>query len=237
MKKLNINQLVSISISITEYVLLFAIALAVSKICWWMVNPSGYNSVNNVVSITTKSEVIAQDIVNRAPFGVIKVAVKEEEKKASITDQVKVVGVYAAGPNNSIAFLEVGGKNVIAKIGESVLTSTINAINPDGIVVIDSGRNVVLQLSNANVTSSSSHENNANVPYLPQGHPRNSQPSHPIYNSNITQTTQPTPAVTNVPQSNMETPQNPSENEQEVDKRRKMIDDFRRSNANPEDNI
>ncbi len=225
MKNININQTIRALSAALRVGTIIAIASLLAKICWWLMNPLGYDTVDSIASTYVKSDVLAQDITNRAPFGVVTV---EKAAVPTIADQVKVVGVYAAGPKNSIAFLQIDGKNSIAAIGENVLDATVKAINSDGIVLIQKGQSVTINLSSAS-------GNSANTPSTPTGDHSNSANSYIPQTNNTNTANNNQPAGSNSPTtSTSSTPPPPSGQDDDsiADKRRKMIEAFQKQNSN-----
>lgn len=146
MKNTNVNQAIR-ALSVTlRLASLVATASLIAKICWWIMNPLGYNTIDSIASSYVKPDIVAQDITNRAPFGVVTV---EKAPVPTIADKLKVVGVYAAGLKSSIAFIQIDGKNSIAAIGESVMDATVKAINPDGIVLVEKNQSITINISSA----------------------------------------------------------------------------------------
>ena len=227
MKNININQTIRALSAALRVGTIIAIASLLAKICWWLMNPLGYDTIDSIASTYVKSDILAQDITNRAPFGVVTV---EKAAVPTIADQVKVVGVYAAGPNNSIAFLQISGKNSIAAIGESVLDATVKAISSNGVVLVQKGQSVTINLSSAsgnsaNTPSTSSnggdHSNSASS-YIPQANNTNTA------NNNQPNSNSPTTSPSSTP------PPPPSGQDEDsiADKRRKMIEAFQKQNSN-----
>ena len=228
MKNININQTIRGLSTALRVGTVIAIASLLAKICWWLINPLGYDTIDSIASTYVKSDILAQDITNRAPFGVVTV---EKAPVPTIMDQVKVVGVYAAGPKNSIAFIQIDGKNSIAAIGESVMDATVKAINSDGIVLVEKGQSVTINLSSAS-------GNSANTPSTPASGGEHSNSA----NSYIPQTNNTSTANNNQPGGNNSTTASPSstppptssgqDDDSIADKRRKMIEAFQKQNSN-----
>ena len=227
MKNININQTIRALSAALRVGTIIAIASLLAKICWWLMNPLGYDTIDSIASTYVKSDILAQDITNRAPFGVVTV---EKAAVPTIADQVKVVGVYAAGPNNSIAFLQIDGKNSIAAIGESVLDATVKAISSNGVVLVEKGQSVTINLSSAS-------GNSANTPNTPTN---GGDHSTSTANSYIPQASNTNTANNNQPSGNSSTanpsstPPPPSGQDEDsiADKRRKMIEAFQKQNSN-----
>lgn len=239
MKKINPNQLIiNISKSL-RYLSLVLIALLCSKIIWWVINPLGYTQVDNPALRSEKSQDFAQAIINRAAFGVY-----VEEHAATPTINIKVIGVYAAGPNNSVAFLQIDDKHVIASIGDKVLEGKIKAILPSGVIITTNNQDVSVSIGGSNSMS--------NTLPATQAHTGNSSTSQPAYN-NTTQAVDNTSHNQNndaSPQSNQtatpsaDAPPNTNDNatnaaangnnsdDSLISKRQKMIQAFQQQNAN-----
>jgi type II secretory pathway component PulC len=223
MKNINVNQTIR-ALSITlRFATIVATASLLARICWWAMNPLGYDTVDSIANSYVKPDIVAQDITNRAPFGVVTV---EKAPVPTIADKLKVVGVYAAGPKNSIAFIQIDGKNSIAAIGESVMDATVKAINSDGIVLVEKGQSVTINISSAS-------GNNANTP----GTSTNGrEPSTSTANSYIPQTNsannnQSSPSAQNTSPSASTPPAAGQDDDSIADKRRKMIEAFQKQNS------
>ncbi|RTL12936.1 MAG: hypothetical protein EKK54_02445 [Neisseriaceae bacterium] len=223
MKNININQTIRGLSTALRIGTIIAIASLLAKICWWLVNPLGYDTIDSIASTYVKSDILAQDITNRAPFGVVTV---EKAPVPTIADQVKVVGVYAAGPQNSIAFIQIGGKNSIAAIGESIMDATVKAINSDGVILVEKGQSVTISISSASgnsantpstSTNGSEHSNSASS-YIPQT--TNAPPQLGGNNTATSPNSTPSPAPSG------------QDDDSIADKRRKMIEAFQKQNSN-----
>lgn len=194
------------------------------KSVWWLANPLGYDTYSNIVSRNFDSSKLAQTIINRAPFGVV---TEEKAPVPTIAEQIKVVGVYAAGLNNSVAFITVNGKNSIAVIGDTVLDAKVKAITPDGVIFLSGKQDVTINLSssnatpNTNNTSNNNHQNSGSAGYIPSTAPNNSSNQDAQNHSS-----------TNQPANNNENnAAQGSDNDSIADKRRKMIEAFQKQNA------
>lgn len=148
MKKINPNQLIIQISKSLRYLVLVLLALLSSKIVWWTINPLGYTQIENPALKSEKSQDFAQAIINRAAFGIY-----VEEHAATPTINVKVIGVYAAGPSNSVAFLQVDEKHIIASIGDSVLEGKIKTILPTGIVITTNNQDIIVNIGGSNAMS------------------------------------------------------------------------------------
>lgn len=229
MKNININQTIRGLSTALRFAAVIAIASLLAKICWWLVNPLGYDTIDSIASTYVKSDILAQDITNRAPFGVVTV---EKAPMPTIVDQVKVVGVYAAGPKNSIAFVQIDGKNSIAAIGESIMDATVKAINSDSIILVEKGQSVTINISSASGNSANTpstpasgggeHSNSASS-YIPQTNTTTNANNNPSGGNNSAVTSPnatPSPAPSG------------QDDDSIADKRRKMIEAFQKQNSN-----
>lgn len=239
MKKINSNQLIiNISKSL-RYLSLVLIALLCSKIIWWMINPLGYTQVDNPAFRSEKSQDFAQAIINRAAFGVY-----VEEHAATPTINIKVIGVYAAGPNNSVAFLQVDDKHVIASIGDQVLEGKIKTILPTGIIITTNNQDVSVGIGGSNAMSntipsnSTSQSNNSAASPTPYNSNQttsntNHNPSNdiPPTQSPATPTSAP-PNDSNSSTNNNNNSNDGNPNDSLISKRQKMIQEFQQQNAN-----
>lgn len=230
MKNINVNQTIRALSTTLRVVTIIAIASLLARICWWLMNPLGYDTIDSIASSYVKPDIVAQDITNRAPFGVVTV---EKAPVPTIADKLKVVGVYAAGPQNSIAFLQIDGKNSIAAIGESVMDATVKAINSDGIVLVEKGQSVTINISsasgnNANAPSTSTsggdHSTSTANSYIPQANSANS--------TNSANNGQANSNAQNASPSASTPPPSGQDEDSIADKRRKMIEAFQKQNDN-----
>lgn len=225
MKNININLSIRLLCILIRYGIILSIGSLLGKIVWWAVNPLDYNTFNNIISSSSKSDTLAQGIVNRAPFGVV---TQEKAPEPTIKDQVKVLGVYAGGPNNSIAFIQVNGKNDIAVIGDSVLNAKIKTITPDGIVLIADNQDVKINISSGNSKPS---ENNSSAAYVN----KNDRPNSAANNSYIPNVNARQIRDNNRFEREQEEKRyrrNAPQNEELImEQRRKMIEEFQRQNA------
>jgi hypothetical protein len=181
---------------------------------------------------SAKSQDFAQAIINRAAFGVY-----VEERVAVPTINLKVIGVYAAGPDNSVAFLQVDDKHIIASIGDTVLEGKIKAITPTGIILTSQNQDVSIQIGGSNamsntpsntppqaspapVNSYNSPKGNSNN--VENGNPNDSQATMPPNTPPANNGTDGQPANANAPNSPDETL---------AAKRQKMIQEFQQQNS------
>lgn len=232
MKKISPNQLIVNTSRTLRYLVFILTSILLAQIIWWFIKPLGYNSIENPALNTAKSQDFAQAIINRAAFGVY-----VEEHAAVPTINLKVIGVYAAGPDNSVAFLQIDDKHIIAEIGDTVLEGKIKAITPTGIILTSQSQDVSIQIGGSNamsntpsntppqaspvpVNSYNSPKGNSNN--LDNGNPNDSQPTTPpnIPQVNNGTDTQPT---------NANAPNNPDETL--AAKRQKMIQEFQQQNS------
>ncbi|RTK98875.1 MAG: hypothetical protein EKK57_10815, partial [Proteobacteria bacterium] len=161
MRKININSLITTSCNTGTLIAQIGTVIACSSFVWWCVNPAQSNRLTNVAPYKVNTN-IAQGVINQAPFGII-VKKTEVVNIPTIQEQVKVIGVYAAGVTNSIAFLTVETKNIIAKIGDKVLEGTITQILPSGVVINDGKQDVTIEISDS-ATPSGGGGNSSTTP-------------------------------------------------------------------------
>ncbi|MEN9946868.1 MAG: hypothetical protein RLZZ293_1254, partial [Pseudomonadota bacterium] len=136
-------------------------AVVLSKMLWWMLKPVGFHHIQSITNPYIKSEDIATGIGNRAPFGIVLVEkVDKPSDFDQVISQVKLVGVYAAG-KNSIAFLQISGKNSLAQINDNILSTKLKRIESDSIVVSSNNQYLTIHLSGATSNSSSDPSNNS----------------------------------------------------------------------------
>ncbi len=218
MKYPNINQIIASGSKLLHFFIIFFTAWGGAKICWWLIDPLGYNIPSNTYVSAQGSDGITLGITNRAPFGII-VVKKEEKSEPSIVSQVKVTGVYAGGAKNSIAFLLVNGKNSIAMVGESVLGATLTAVKQDGIILRLNNQDIAINVNGSNTT------NTANTPITTSNNAAPQPFTQPVADNN-----QQPPS--NQPPTAMAPNNSGGEGDSLADKRRKMIEAFQRQNAN-----
>ena len=230
MKKISPNQLIVNTSRALRYLVFILTAILIAQIIWWFAKPIGYNSIENPALNTAKSQDFAQAIINRAAFGIY-----VEEHAAVPTINLKVIGVYAAGPDNSVAFLQVDDKHIIASIGDTVLEGKIKAITPTGIILTSQNQDVSIQIGGSNAMSNTPPSvssaastaqvnsfNNSNNSNVNNSHPNDSQPT----------TTPPIPPANNGTDgqpANANAPNNPDETL--AAKRQKMIQEFQQQNS------
>ena len=232
MKKISPNQLIVNTSRALRYLVFILTAILIAQIIWWFAKPIGYNSIENPALNTAKSQDFAQAIINRAAFGIY-----VEEHAAVPTINLKVIGVYAAGPDNSVAFLQVDDKHIIASIGDTVLEGKIKAITPTGIILTSQNQDVSIQIGGSNAMSNTppsvssaasttqvnsyNNSNNSNSNGN-NGNPNNSQPTTPPNIPPANNGTDGQPANANAPN-------NPDETL--AAKRQKMIQEFQQQNS------
>lgn len=235
MKNITINQSIGILSMTGQYMLVIIAAILLGKGIWWLANPLGYDTYDNILNRNFDSSKLAQTIINRAPFGLV---TEEKAPVPTIADQIKVVGVYAGGPQNSVAFLTINGKNSIAVIGDTVLDGKIKAINPTGVVFFSQNQDVAINLSAASgsnssttanaspshSTGSSSTNNNSNS-YIPSSG-SNAANNQSQSDNNHQNQTQNSAADSNTG----------NDNDSIAEKRRKMIEAFQKQNSAGSDN-
>ncbi|MBX9867983.1 MAG: hypothetical protein K2Y14_13810 [Burkholderiales bacterium] len=232
MKKISPNQLIVNTSRALRYLVFILTSILIAQILWWFAKPIGYNSIENPVLNSAKSQDFAQAIINRAAFGVY-----VEERVAVPTINLKVIGVYAAGPDNSVAFLQVDDKHIIASIGDTVLEGKIKAITPTGIILTSQNQDVSIQIGGSNamsntpsntppqaspapVNSYNSPKGNSNN--VENGNPNDSQATMPPNTPPANNGTDGQPANANAPNSPDETL---------AAKRQKMIQEFQQQNS------
>ena len=201
MKNININQTIRLFSTCSRHLVIVAIGILSAKICWWLANPLGYDSLSSITFNPLISEEISSDISNRAPFGVY---VEIKAPPPTIKDIVKVVGVYAGDKQNSIAFISMNEKTTLAKIGDKVSDTTLVEILATGAVFkANDGQKVTIEITSAGPSSSSNLSSNSSSSSSYQ----NSSYSPPSSGSNR------------------------SSDDDVSEKRRKMIEQFRKENS------
>ncbi len=220
MRNININQSIRTVSSIGRLIVIFALAILLGQSFWWFFNPLGYTTFDNIVSGSFNSDGLAQGIVNRAPFGIV---TTEKAPQPGIIDQVKLVGVYAGGPNNSIAFIQVNGTNKIAQIGDNILDAKLQSINSNNITLaIGSGQTVTINITSGGASSSRMGQDNN-----PGQNQANNFPQNQQQQMNMNQQEQ-----NNSNDNNANNSSNSENNEAAIaEKRRKMIEAFQKQNA------
>lgn len=127
----NLNRLLDIVSNNTRLIFFILITYIAINFFWWTMKPMQFNTLHNVLPDNFNNQT-SQDIANRAPFGIAVNHVATEEKP---TQDIKLFGVYAAGKDNSIAFITLNGTSMIAKIGDEIGDSLITNILSDRIVI------------------------------------------------------------------------------------------------------
>ncbi|MDD3267304.1 MAG: type II secretion system protein N [Burkholderiales bacterium] len=115
---------------------------------WWMSKPAKLNVLHNVLPEDFNNKV-SQNIINRAPFGIVTKKV-DNSVEAKSSDNIVLSGIYAADKNNSIAFINLNGTSMIAKIGDTVGSSVLVNILPDQIVLSSEGSERSISMSAGN---------------------------------------------------------------------------------------
>jgi hypothetical protein len=225
MKNITINQTINLLSTTAIYLIMIFAGILFGKSVWWLANPLGYDTYNNIISRNFDSNKLAQTIINRAPFGMV---TEEKAPVPTIAEQIKVVGVYAAGPNNSVAFITVNGKNSIAVIGDSVLEAKVKAIKPDGVVFLAEKQDVTINLTSSSASPNSPSSSNGNNGHTqsPSGAngyiPSNSPPPSNNQNNSNQQTSNDNSATSG---------NQANDSDSIAEKRRKMIEAFQKQNA------
>lgn len=225
MKNITINQTINLLSTTAIYLIMIFAGILFGKSVWWLANPLGYDTYNNIISRNFDSNKLAQTIINRAPFGMV---TEEKAPVPTIAEQIKVVGVYAAGPNNSVAFITVNGKNSIAVIGDSVLEAKVKAIKPDGVVFLAEKQDVTINLTSSSASPNSPSGSNGNnghtqSPSGANGYIPSSSPPPSNNQNNSNQQTSNDNSATSGNQAN--------DSDSIAEKRRKMIEAFQKQNA------
>ncbi len=225
MKNITINQTINLLSTTAIYLIMIFAGILFGKSVWWLANPLGYDTYNNIISRNFDSNKLAQTIINRAPFGMV---TEEKAPVPTIAEQIKVIGVYAAGPNNSVAFITVNGKNSIAVIGDSVLEAKVKAIKPDGVVFLAEKQDVTINLTSSSASpnspsSSSGNNGHTQSPSGANGYIPSSSPPPSNNQNNSNQQTSNDNSATSGNQAN--------DSDSIAEKRRKMIEAFQKQNA------
>lgn len=217
MKKINLSTLINSSCNTGSLFMQVGIVVAVSGFIWWCVNPSNSNQLLNVPPYPVNANV-AQAVINQAPFGII-VKKVEVVNVPTIQEQVKVNGVYAAGVQNSIAFLTVETKHIIAKIGDKVLDGTLVQVLPDGVIINDGKQDVTIKMTEdtAHGAQSSGNQSNGTSQSTNNYSPDSSRGGMP--SSNNPNNYQPNDGGNNSSRDDM------------ISQRKKMIEQFQQQNS------
>lgn len=219
MKRISINDIIKLSVDGVSIVFIVLTLITAANFVWWVVKPSETNVLTNVAAQNINDK-LAQNIMNNAPFGIVQK--KVESSAPVIADEVKVVGVYAGGEKNSIAFLLVNNKSEIAKIGDKIVSGTVKAILPNGIILTNNGIDRTIELSSG-IASPNQPATNVipnNTPHNEQYENRNEQNNTNTQNQN----------VNNTQQSAAPSANNRGGMDDVVAQRRKMIEQFQQNN-------
>lgn len=212
MIKVNTNKIIQQTSLITKFIVWIIIALICSKAIWWIINPTGYNIVENPALINNNANEYASSIANRAAFGMITTTNDAPSNQPAFADQIKLIGVYAAGANNSMAFVQVSGQAKNVQIGDLILNGKVIAITPTSIVVNLDSKNITIEMSSG---SSTPNQPSSNSPTA-----QNNNALNPIVNSDKDS-------------QNVTSPNNNSQDNNDnniADKRQKMIQEFQQQN-------
>jgi hypothetical protein len=231
MKNININQSITNLSLVSRYGIIFGMAIFLGKLFWWLTNPMGYHIYNSQISSSYKSDRLAQGIVNLAPFGI---TIEEKAPQPAIADEVKLVGVYAGGIHNSIAFIQVNNSSQIVQVGDNILDAQLKVINPQSIILNSKNQDITIKLT-AGANSGGDHPHGSNN-RLPSDNQNNKSGYIPNNNQ--------TPQAQNTSQTDMQQQgiNNNNDNSQEnnieaiAEKRRKMIEAFQRQNNAADNN-
>ena len=212
MKRLNLG--LNIASVMLNFIMLISLAWISSNAFWWMFSPLATDPYIYTPPVNQYDSSIKY-INNRAPFGII---IVEKPKVEVVNDNIKLTGIYLNTIKDSIAFLEVNNKPVIAKIGDEILPGTkIETINATKIVLNSNGTSQDLELEKG------STEANTGI--------------------NIPASSQQSPSITDDAKNNTKsnaivtgTPQNTDSNMEEIRaKRKKMIDEMMKSDRQNSD--
>ncbi|MCC2644256.1 MAG: hypothetical protein K0R49_193 [Burkholderiales bacterium] len=149
-----INTGISILSQVLRIFLILFTASILANCVWWILSPSN-NGIFVQRSYLDVRDKATRYIDNRAPFGVVVVKPKVQEKPR-ITDLLKLTGVYLNTAKDSFAFLEYQGKPVIAHTGVKISDSdaVIKTINPSSIIVRSDDQDVTIYLTTGGGTKS-----------------------------------------------------------------------------------
>ncbi len=213
MKRLNLG--LNIASVMLNFIMLISLAWIGSNAFWWMFSPLATDPYIYTPPVNQYDNSIKY-INNRAPFGVI---IVEKPKVALVNDNIKLTGIYLNTVKDSIVFLEVNSKPIIAKIGDEILPGTkIETINATKVVLNSNGTNQDLTLQRG------STEANAGISI-----PSNSQQNNSRTEDDDNNNTKSNATVTG-------SPQNTDSNMEEVRARRKkMIDEMMKSDRQNSD--
>ena len=207
MKKINLG--LKIALILLNFTMLISLAWISSNAFWWIFSPLATDPYANTASINQYDRSIKY-INNRAPFGVI---VIEKPKIEAVSDNIKLTGIYLNTIKDSIAFLEVNKKPIIAKIGEEIVLGTkIEMIKADRVILNTNWtlQDLPLEKGAAEANSGLNLPSNSHAPNMPT--------------SNYTKETQPdfSPQL-----QTGSVPQNTDANMEEIRaKRKKIVDEM-----------
>jgi hypothetical protein len=139
-----INPFILLTSQTLRLVIIIYLLSLLAKSIWWLATPSldSYLEEDNL----SKYEHSIKYIINRAPFGV-PLLPPPSPSKVVPKDQISLTGVYVDG-NNSIAFFEVNGKPLIAKIKDKVVDgSTLYKVNYTQAVLLRESQEITLNLT------------------------------------------------------------------------------------------
>lgn len=196
---------------------MFTISYTVKSI-WWLSNPLG-SHIYNDTSKPTLYKTTAKEIVNRAPFGII---VKEESAVIAVNPLKDIVltGIYAAG-KDSIAFIKNGDKSDMLFIGSPVMNYTVTKMTGNQITFVsDSGdvQTIGIKTSDDN-NSAASNQNNMPNNGMADNSSTNNAPSSPDVNA-----------------PDLSRNANNASTDDLVARRKNLIQQFEKNNAQQEDN-
>lgn len=220
MKKISINNIIKFSVDGVVALLIVMSIASAANFLWWVVKPSEANILNNVAPQNINDK-IAQNIINNAPFGVIQK--KVESAAPVVADDVKVVGVYAGGAQNSIAFLLINNQSEIAKIGDKIVSGKVKAILPNGIILTNNGNDRTIEISSGTASP------NQPAPNMAPNSQHNEQHENHVEQNNTNAVNQ---NVNNNQQNSNPTGNNRGGMDDVVAQRRKMIEQFQQQNNN-----
>lgn len=222
----NFNGGLLITSRVLNVLLILYIAVMMAKFIWWIFSPSSPEVYVEKTSVK-QFDNSTKNVINRYPFGVI-VVQKKAEVVAVITDDIKLTGVYLNTKANTIAFIELNKKPMIAKVGDTVGNGVvIKVINPDSIVVIQNDNEVTLKLAGG--TAQPSSTGSAGVSSYIPGNSR-ANDSYQAPTANPSQMNSPSDYNSN------SSDQSGSVNDEFKERRKKLIEEFSRRNGSQESN-
>lgn len=157
--KFNLNKTLDFISNYVGILVFVFVVFMCTNFFWWMSKPAKLNVIHNVLQDDFNNHV-SQNIINRAPFGVVIKKADTVEEKPS--DNIVLSGIYAAGKDNSIAFITFNGTSMIAKIGDTIGSSKLTEILPDKIVLSngDSKQNIAMSAGDATKNDVPIQQNN-----------------------------------------------------------------------------